>query len=163
MELSIRKVNVLIVIAIVAGGAYYLHLAHGGKPPESLEDLVPGDPAPAPPTRQPRRAEPEPAEPAATPAPEPARSASDEGHAQGGSAPEAEAPADGKPAKRVRTADEQARSKAALAIGYAENRRFDLALETLDAAERLGPSPPVREEVDAARAKVLELLKARSR
>ena len=46
--------------------------------------------------------------------------------------------------KPERTPDEKARSKVALAVGYAENGIFDKAYAALEEAEAFGPSPAVK-------------------
>ena len=151
MELSIKRWNAVLVLAVVVGGGY-LYVKRGGQvpelPPEVREVLpdVPGaSPAPAPDApkaREPRRS-PEPVVREPEPAP----------------------PADAapKPVKRERTADEKARSKVALAIGYAENGRFDLAYAALEEAEKLGPGDDVKQEIAAATEQVTTLMRSKRR
>lgn len=159
MELSITRWKALVAVAALAGGGYYLHLVYGGAPPalrDALRDVGPREPA-APSPRRPTRADPSPGPAPASPPAERARApeaAGDEPEAAAEAAP-------GAPPRRERTADEQARSKLALAVGYAENRRYDRALEVLDEAEALGPSAELARELAQARARILGALEGR--
>ncbi len=160
MELSITRWKALVALAALAGGGYYVHLVYGGAPPalrDALREVAPSEPA-APAPRGPARGDPEPETRPEAPTRErpPAPEAATE-------TPEAAADAgpEAAPARRERTPDEKARSKLALAIGYAENRRYDRALEVLEEAEALAPSAELAEELARARARILSELDAR--
>lgn len=157
MELSITRTKAaLLVVGAAAFGWYH---ASGGRVPEvppEVREVLPSPPAPpapasrdgpaaAPPATRPPAAE----EEEAAPAPR----ASGSPHAAGSE--------ETAPKKPERTPDEQARSKVGLAESYAENGRYDRALEVLDEAEALGPTDAVKAEIEAARARVTALMRAR--
>lgn len=155
MELSITRSKAALLVAGAAAFGWYT--LGGGGPlaapsdvPAALREVLPGaarPAAPPPAAGRPRAPEPTPPPPAppdaaATPAAEddPATALA--------------------PAEPVRTPDERARSKIALAGSYADNGRFDRAFEVLEEAEAFAPGPAVMDELEAAREQVTALMRA---
>lgn len=156
MDLSItRSKAVLLVVALGVGG-WWWSTRGGGELPK-----LPPLPIEAPKLGRDREAEepaPRPARPKkAEPAPPPVVD-DHPGTTAGPASDEAEGP----PKKRERTPDEKARSSIALATGYADNGLFDKAYAALDAAEAVGPSAAVLEEVAAARASITAAMRQRA-
>ncbi len=146
MDLSITRGKAVLLVVVLGAGGWWWFTKGGGElpklPPMPIETPKLGgereaavqEPAPRP--ARPRKAEPEPPPVVDD---HPGVSAAD---------PEAQ------PKRRERTPDEKARSSIALATGYADNGLFDKAYAALDAAEAVGPSAAVLEEVAAARAAI---------
>lgn len=158
MDLSItRGKAVLLVVALGAGGWWWFTKGGGELPPlPPLDGRRSGETpklgggreagveAPAPRPARPTKSEPEPPP------------VVDDHPGAATSDPDAQ------PKKRERTPDEKARSSIALATGYADNGLFDKAYAALDAAEAVGPSAAVLEEVAAARTSITAAMRQKA-